>query len=417
MQVLGKFLPVCSQSLNGVFVNGQQIPPSLPHEIRPGDRICFGVAIENNVHEFDYTFEVAPCTRKRKLECSDGHEKELKWRKVLKESGSNNQSEPGTSEENLKDFEGNVCKNKGTTCKIQESEKKIEGLKLLLAEKEIAYQKQIEEKEKDLAEQLLQQKEALEREKEAQEKDLMELLDSKLRDKEKDLSNQLEQQKAILLAEKEKVESDLLEDLDRKLEEKDKELTSQLEAQRDRLENILQLKVDEQIQLQKELDRSKIERQELLGLQENEKKLEESLDVLRKQLVEKQELLAKQQEVTRKAEEMAKKILVEQMEDEFTCIICQELFIQAATLACTHSFCDFCLKSWLKKKRTCPICRTNIKGSYVRSIVLDSAVEKIVQTMDDETKERRQNLSEERKRLREGNEMLLCARKFFDCQN
>ena len=78
----------------------------------------------------------------------------------------------------------------------------------------------------------------------------MGLLQEKLRDKEKDLSDQLQQQKAILLAEKEKVESNLMEEMNRKIEEKDKELTTQLKAQRHRLENILQLKVDEQMRLQ-----------------------------------------------------------------------------------------------------------------------------------------------------------------------
>lgn len=78
----------------------------------------------------------------------------------------------------------------------------------------------------------------------------MGLLQDKLKDKERDLSDQLEQQKAILLAEKEKVENNLMEEMNRKMEEKDKELTTQLEAQRNRLENILQHKVGEQMRLQ-----------------------------------------------------------------------------------------------------------------------------------------------------------------------
>ncbi|CAB3995002.1 E3 ubiquitin- ligase RNF8-like [Paramuricea clavata] len=388
-----KWTIIDHNSLNGVFLNGQKLPPNISQEIKPGDRICFGVAIENNVHEFDYSFEMAPCMKKRRLEFGEGNEKEPKVRKILKKcDDGNSENVPGPSGENLKE------NSKTTACKIQESEKKIEGLNHLLAEKERAYQSQLEQKEKDLAEQLLQQKEGLEREKEEQEKHLMGLLQDKLRDKERDLSDQLEQQKAILLAEKEKVENNLMEEMNRKMEEKDKELTTQLEAQRNCLENTLQHKVAEQIRLQEELTRNKIEREKLEGLQENEKKLEGNLEFLRKELLAKQVQLEKQEEITRKADEMAKKGLVEQMEDEFTCIICQELFIQATTLACSHSFCDYCLKSWLKKKMTCPICRTDIKGTFVRSRVLDSAVEKIVETMDEETKTRRQAVSEERKR-------------------
>ena len=64
-----------------------------------------------------------------------------------------------------------------------------------------------------------------------------------------------------------------------------------------------------------------MEQKKLEGLQENEKKLEENLELLRDELLEKQKQLTKQEDITRKAEEMAKKVLVEQMEDEFTCII------------------------------------------------------------------------------------------------
>ncbi|XP_028409816.1 E3 ubiquitin-protein ligase rnf8-like [Dendronephthya gigantea] len=387
-----KWTIIDHNSLNGVFVNGQRLPADTPQEIKPGDSICFGVAIENNVHEFDYFFEMAPCIKKRKLEFGDAQEKEPKVRKILKDSiERNSENVPGPSGENLKEMA------KSTACKIQESEKKIEGLNLLLAEKEKAYLSQLEQK-KDLAEQLLQQKEGLEREKEEQEKYLMGLMQDKLRDKERDLNDQLEQQKAILLAEKEEVEKNLIEEMGRKIEEKDKELTDQLKTQRDRLENILQIKIDEQMRLQEELTQNKVEQEKLEGMQMNEKKMEENLELLREELVEKQKQLTKQEEITRNAEEMAKKVLVEKMEDEFTCIICQELFFEAMTLACSHSFCDYCLKLWLKKKKTCPICRTDINGTFVRSRVLDSAVEKIVETMDEETKNRRQAVFEERKK-------------------
>lgn len=86
-------------------MNGQKLSPNSQHEIKPGDRICFGVAIESNVNEFDYSFEMAPCVRKRKLEIGEGHEKESKARKILKESGDNSlnsENLPGPSGENLK---------------------------------------------------------------------------------------------------------------------------------------------------------------------------------------------------------------------------------------------------------------------------------------------------------------------------
>ena len=91
------------------------------------------------------------------------------------------------------------------------------------------------------------------------------------------------------------------------------------------------------------------------------------------------------------------------MEDEFTCIICQDLFIDSTTLPCAHSFCEHCLQTWLTKKKNCPICRQTITGKPVRSLVLDNAIAKMVESMDEETKTRRQMVSQERQELKRGN--------------
>ncbi|KAJ7365260.1 E3 ubiquitin-protein ligase rnf8 [Desmophyllum pertusum] len=88
------------------------------------------------------------------------------------------------------------------------------------------------------------------------------------------------------------------------------------------------------------------------------------------------------------------------MEDEFTCIICQDLFINSTTLPCAHSFCEHCLKAWLQKKNNCPICRQPIMGRPVRSLVLDNAIAKMVESMDEETKTRRQTVSQEREEFK-----------------
>ena len=98
------------KSLNGVFVNGQQVLANVPHEIKPGDRICFGVAIENNVHEFDYSFEISPCAKKRRVEFAEGHEREPKIRKILQENDdANSENVPGPSGENLKVCQALKC--------------------------------------------------------------------------------------------------------------------------------------------------------------------------------------------------------------------------------------------------------------------------------------------------------------------
>ena len=35
-----------------------KIPANSPHPLKPGDHICFGVAVESSAHEFDYTFHM-----------------------------------------------------------------------------------------------------------------------------------------------------------------------------------------------------------------------------------------------------------------------------------------------------------------------------------------------------------------------
>ncbi|XP_063392515.1 E3 ubiquitin-protein ligase RNF8-like isoform X2 [Cydia fagiglandana] len=78
------------------------------------------------------------------------------------------------------------------------------------------------------------------------------------------------------------------------------------------------------------------------------------------------------------------------IETELQCSICSELFINAMTLGCSHSFCKYCIDKWKKNKRECPICRTVIT-SECKSIVLDSLIERMMQTSE-ETKQKRQEI-------------------------
>lgn len=48
--------------------------------------------------------------------------------------------------------------------------------------------------------------------------------------------------------------------------------------------------------------------------------------------------------------------------DEQTCHICLSELKKKVLLNCGHLFCDDCINEWLKKKYTCPICRTNIRN-------------------------------------------------------
>ncbi|XP_066451380.1 E3 ubiquitin-protein ligase RNF8 isoform X2 [Eleutherodactylus coqui] len=86
------------------------------------------------------------------------------------------------------------------------------------------------------------------------------------------------------------------------------------------------------------------------------------------------------------------------LDNELQCSICAEHFIEAVTLNCAHSFCSFCIGSWRKRKEECPICRQEIT-SQTRSLVLDNCIDRMVDKLSLEMKDRRLALILERKEL------------------
>ena len=84
--------------------------------------------------------------------------------------------------------------------------------------------------------------------------------------------------------------------------------------------------------------------------------------------------------------------MITSMEEEFTCCICQELFIRAHTLTCAHSFCELCIKEWMKTKMECPICRKKFSSQPVHSLALDNAITKIVDKLGPDRKAVREAL-------------------------
>ena len=79
------------------------------------------------------------------------------------------------------------------------------------------------------------------------------------------------------------------------------------------------------------------------SVEENQKQLEEYLSQLRAQITEKDTLLIKQQEDAKLIETLAQQKVYSSIEDEFSCIICQELFINATIIPCGHTFCNWCI--------------------------------------------------------------------------
>lgn len=89
--------------------------------------------------------------------------------------------------------------------------------------------------------------------------------------------------------------------------------------------------------------------------------------------------------------------VVSSLSEEFTCIICRELFISAHTLPCSHSFCEYCVKEWMTKKKVCPVCRKKTKSGPVFSLALDNAVSTIESKLSADEKKERESLKITRK--------------------
>lgn len=83
------------------------------------------------------------------------------------------------------------------------------------------------------------------------------------------------------------------------------------------------------------------------------------------------------------------------MDDELTCSICSELFIKAVTLNCSHTFCKYCIDTWKQTKSNCPICRKLIT-TVAPTLVVDNLIQKFVETQNDEVKQTRKTLIDQR---------------------
>ncbi|XP_063774943.1 E3 ubiquitin-protein ligase RNF8 isoform X2 [Pseudophryne corroboree] len=121
--------------------------------------------------------------------------------------------------------------------------------------------------------------------------------------------------------------------------------------------------------------------------------MDEMIQAKNKELQETQKVEAQRQEVFNHMNDV--------LDNELQCIICSEHFIEAVTLNCAHSFCSFCIQSWRKRKDECPICRQEIK-SQTRSLVLDNCIDRMVDKLSPEMKDRRMALILERKGERSG---------------
>jgi len=97
-------------------------------------------------------------------------------------------------------------------------------------------------------------------------------------------------------------------------------------------------------------------------------------------------------------------------ETQLQCAVCSELFVEATAINCGHTFCNYCISEWKKKKNNCPVCRTDIKQS-VQCKVLDEYADKLYdQFVSEGGKVQRNALKEERSNIKKEAEAANAAR-------
>ncbi|KAM5262966.1 E3 ubiquitin-protein ligase RNF8 [Ctenodactylus gundi] len=170
-----------------------------------------------------------------------------------------------------------------------------------------------------------------------------------------------------------------VEQLEKTLQEEERHLQSWEKEQIEDLKQQLAQALQEHQAVTEELNRSRKDFETII--QAKDKELEQTKEEKEKVQAQKEEVLSHMNDV---------------LENELQCVICSEYFVEAVTLSCAHSFCSYCINEWMKRKTECPICRKDIK-SKTHSLVLDNCIDKMMDNLCSDMKERRIVLIRERK--------------------
>ncbi|XP_043819650.1 E3 ubiquitin-protein ligase RNF8 isoform X2 [Dromiciops gliroides] len=411
----GQWTMMDNKSLNGVWLNKERLEPLKAYPIQEGDRIQLGVPLENKENA-EYEYEVAEedwekihlclalrndkpvvrCSRtKRKCSLEEldspgaegSSDSRTKVNKVSHDCEQSGKScgrgemakkspknvdqklvSPGPSGERAaaEDDLGTVSEKAAVlwskehkSPSLSQSQCSLDILKKTMA-KILKLKVKVQEKQVAVLSVKQQSHKRVQKEIVKMEEELQELQDQLF-------TEQVQQQQRV-------------EQLEKNFQEKEQHLEG-LEKQhgeKDLKEQLAQALQEHHI-LMEELTRSKKDFEAII--QAKNKELEQTKEEKEKVRAQKEEVLNQMNDV---------------LENELQCIICSEHFIEAVTLNCAHSFCSYCINEWMKRKVECPICRQDIE-SKTRSLVLDNCINKMVEKLSSEMKERREILINERR--------------------
>ncbi|KAI8787860.1 galectin-6 [Biomphalaria glabrata] len=374
-----------NKSLNGIFINGNPLSPSIPYTLQDGDIVQFGVSAKpNTAAEFVYKFyskmKICANNKKQKLdkavcqntestdESIETEEEHLRRRKIPCKKPDQDTHLKDDLDKIALDYQVKIQEMEKRLKEKEEQEKKVqEELERERKEKEsqVNAVKEMKLKEQAILQELEDKQKQLDIEKENLKRKMQEELEANLKEREATLLAQLTAEKEALWNEKKQIEESLSKENAKVLEEKNKVLEEQLLNQKEKLQKIIDKKELEQKVLESQLDSTKKE-SEIAKLQV---------------LQAREEILSN---------------FVNLMEVELQCSICSELFIKATSLNCAHVFCKLCISQWMKVRKECPVCRTSIT-SQVQALALDSYIEKMVEQLSDEHKNKRKELILQRK--------------------
>ncbi|KAK1796198.1 hypothetical protein P4O66_009277 [Electrophorus voltai] len=393
----GQWTVTDNESMNGVWVNGTRISSMKPRPLQQGDIVRFGVPLDGNPVEFEYVLVHCSLSRiKDFLTKSVGTEASTsasvpKPNKAKRKLGTDetvlrNTQDSGSKLYRSSDVDKSTARpcptapvehDTGSTCRppdqAEPSGPPGSSADCRSSSQQLAALQRYNRNLRALKERMGQtQRQAAELEGQEPGSPSQQQQMQALQEQLEVLRGQLSSQQEQALQRVEIVERSIYSE-ERRLE------MENAQQKEDGLKKQLEEALKEHRKVIDELRHAKEGFEEVL--QAKDKELEVTKEEKEKARAQKEEVVTQMTEV---------------LENELQCIICSELFIEAVTLNCAHSFCQHCIRDWRSRKDECPICRQPIVAQ-TRSLVLDNCIDRMVENLSTEMRERRLALVTERK--------------------